>query len=133
MRLELYNCLQARWLPGVVNSVDEPASEEMMSIFNYTNHDIVYTLFDNGPVKSVFIYPLKCVPITRIKPNQYAMLSAYDADTKRVIIDRPAITNKLTTLRSSKMPYVYSDGMLGKIEHVWSKYLLGRSEHIYID
>jgi hypothetical protein len=134
MRLELYNLTQARWLPSVVDdSPPKPHSEEIMNVFNFTNYDVIYTLFDTLARKSVIIYPYECQSIRRIRPNQHAILSTYEDENIKIYIDRPLITNKLTTLCSRKNPYTYAPGLLGRVERKWAEHLLPKSNKIFID
>lgn len=133
MRKEIYNCVQARWLQGLVQENIKLDEEELMNVFNFTNYDIVYSLFDPEPIRSLIIYPFKCTSITRIKPNQYATLSLYDQPSVQIKIDRPLIKNKLITLCSHNNPYEYAPGMLGSLEKAWANHVVWRSDKLFID
>lgn len=134
MRLELYNLTQSRWLPSVLDdSPPRPNSDEIMNVFNFTNYDVIYTLFDTMANKSMIIYPYKCQSIRRIRPDQHAILTTYEDPTINIYIDRPLITNKLTTLCSRKKPYTYAPGALGYVEKKWAEHLIPKSNKIFID
>lgn len=135
MRKELYNCLQERWLSNMGNdSLPIFNYEELMTVINFTNYDIVYTLIEDDQVlKKLIIYPFKCHKIKRIKPNQFATLSLYDTPGIWIKIDRKSITNKLTILASTKKPYKYAPGTLGWLERKYLEYFISKSNVIFFD
>lgn len=135
MRKELYNCIQARWLPTIASKpLDKPDTEELMYIINFTNYDILYALMEGiEVVRKIIIYPYQCYSVRRIKNNQYAVLTVYDGHGINIRIDRKLITNRLITLVSSKNPYKYAPGVLGWLERKYIEHLLPKSDFIHLD
>lgn len=134
MRLELYNINQARWLPRIIKPesvVDH--EEELMSIFNFTNYDITYTLVEDIPIMSVIIYPFKTYLIRRLKTNQHAILGEPTNRIPRMIVSRKDIKNKLVVLTSHRNPYKFAPGFLGNVEGAWARYLIPRGDIITTD
>lgn len=135
MRNEIYNCLQARWLPYVIGEEQPiPQTEELMNVLNFTNYDIVYMLVeDTKPIKRMVIYPFKCHKISRIKPHQHAILSVYDTPSIWIKVDRKLIKNKLIVLTSSINPYRYAPGVLGWIEKTYINHIIPKSELLFFN
>lgn len=134
MRRELYNCMQARWLPYVSKEVVEfPTEEELMNVFNFTNYDVIYSLVEDGKIiKRFIIYPFKLCTIKRIKNNQYATLSLIDK-VGQIVITRKSIQNKLTIFVSRHNQYQYAPGTLGWIEKKYMEHLLPKSDLLFLD
>ena len=157
MRNEIYNCLQARWLPELTRdklpSVD---TEELMTLVNFTNYDLTYTMGQAGPraadggvkpnpgrfygadgepesIKRIIIYPFERKSIRRIKHNQYATISLYDTKSDWIMIDRKRVTNRLITIASTRNPYTYAPGVLGWLEKKYMEHIISNSDLIFFD
>jgi len=134
MRTEIYNCLQARWVPPIIcGTEDRPHEEEMMSIFNFTNYDILYTLVSTSPIKRIIVYPFQWFSITRLAHDQHALITALDGSELYMKITRPSVTNKLIILVSHTNQYKYAPGTLGKLEKLYIEYLLKRGMLLFVD
>lgn len=132
MRNELYNISQTRWISGLVE-IPVEQEEELVSIFNNTQDDIIYTLHKTKQRfnSSIIISPGTFKKVRRLKPDEYCVILPQIGS--RLIFRRDYIRNKLLIINSSSHPYSPGDSLIRRIEKWRINYMLSRGEIFYIN